>query len=1347
MKSTKNMSKRALSLLLALVMCFGMVNLSAFAVTDAAAEHTHNQDGWTCTQAEPTKSLTCTHVHDEPCGYVAPTEEVPCDKECTDTDGDGIIDHAENCAYQPAVEGVDCNHEHTEACYTTTEGAWTCTPPVVEVTEEPELTESANGPQKTRDWWGGGTQTQRVYLYVRFAKDAFEGWTLNADGWYTYGYIDVSGILENAQSLNTSHDATSEQLEQVKNAILADNGNNVELYNVAIDLAGDNATWTGTTFRNLHVQKNATDYVSSGDLTWHFNILVNTPEALPELSRTTYTVNYLEKGTGKVLHDAKANVDTVVGTKIAAEDEVIEIDGYKYDSADKNSITVVKDETKNVLNLYYTKTDPEPETTTVYVYVTSDKPVEGWTKKNEDAGNWYTIGSVEVPISVLGPASSQPDAFGNNPVITYAADDVRDAVIERLNDMVLYTENGSVPNRIDGKNIDWKTNPMGLHTSNGAMDYVHETRNEWHLDGKIVTTPPTPEVPNITVTKTAEKTEYTVGETVTWDITVENKGTTTVEDLRLVDILNGKTGLVTVAAKDPSNNNPNSFSLEAGATATFTATLEKAPVSFRYLNKVEVKKGDDLLDDDTAENVKVVEKETPAAPNITISKTADKDNVNVGDTVTFTITVKNDGTGAATNVVVTDTMPEGLAPQGTTTFDIGTLEAGGTRTLNLTATVMKAGEITNTAKVTWDDGNEKTDSATITGVETGGIEIEKTRVAINGDAAKTVAKVGDTITWDVKVTNNSNVKKTVTLTDKLTGATLKWKNVLLNITRPVENGVTLNAGESVTLIAAYTVTGEEKLDKDGKLFNTVVGTTPDGGKAEDTDDGTAIVKTIKVDIVKGFYGPSEEAIKAIQSNYSISYSYDLNDAIVTGTLAGSDAVMKEYPTLFPSEMYVTLVWEGVEFDVNGGSTAAAGYSNISFTETGHDKVEGWTWYDYDEFYKNYAGVEYWNMTGFSGPQALHAATLSIGLSNFYSKTPTPDPEPVTTTLTLSYDANGGSNAPAADSKTVNAGASATFTVKGQENMFREGYTFQGWAASRNGEVVYHANSSITISENTTLYAVWSYNGGGGSYDPTYRVTYEWSGLPENASARLPGGGRYSSNTKVNVNTSYAEGTKLVVDGETYSFSGWTTEDVTVDNGSFRMPSKTVTLVGVWTMDVDEGDTPLVEPDTFKLTVHYVYADGSTAAEDSVKDGLLAGDSYSVVSPVLEGYTVDYELVAGTMPGEDLEFTVVYTPVETEVPEEQPPLVEVPEEQPPLVDVPEEQPPLVDIPVVTVPAENVPVVTVPVEDVPLADIPDEDVPMVGVPQTGDFSMVWCLAAMLSVTGLIVLTFKKREDEEI
>ena len=36
--------------------------------------------------------------------------------DCTDTDGDGMIDHAVECSYRPVVQGEPCRHIHDENC-------------------------------------------------------------------------------------------------------------------------------------------------------------------------------------------------------------------------------------------------------------------------------------------------------------------------------------------------------------------------------------------------------------------------------------------------------------------------------------------------------------------------------------------------------------------------------------------------------------------------------------------------------------------------------------------------------------------------------------------------------------------------------------------------------------------------------------------------------------------------------------------------------------------------------------------------------------------------------------------------------------------------------------------------------------------------------------------------------------------------------------------------------------------------------------------------------------------------------------------------------------------------------
>ncbi len=93
-----------------------------------------------------------------------------------------------------------------------------------------------------------------------------------------------------------------------------------------------------------------------------------------------------------------------------------------------------------------------------------------------------------------------------------------------------------------------------------------------------------------------------------------------------------------------------------------------------------------------------------------------------------------------------------------------------------------------------------------------------------------------------------------------------------------------------------------------------------------------------------------------------------------------------------------------------------------------------------------------------------------------------------------------------------------------------------------------------------------------------------------------------------------------------------------------------------------------------------------------------------------------------------------TDTDTDVPEEEVPLVEVP-----VVDVPEEEVPLVDAPVVDIPEEEVPLVEAPAE----VEIEDDEVPLAAVPQTGDISALWYVVTLLSACGLAVLTLRRKE----
>ena len=85
--------------------------------------------------------------------------------------------------------------------------------------------------------------------------------------------------------------------------------------------------------------------------------------------------------------------------------------------------------------------------------------------------------------------------------------------------------------------------------------------------------------------------------------------------------------------------------------------------------------------------------------------------------------------------------------------------------------------------------------------------------------------------------------------------------------------------------------------------------------------------------------------------------------------------------------------------------------------------------------------------------------------------------PVPANHTVSFNANGGNGTMAA--QTFTEGVAQALT----RNAFtHEGYTFDGWATSAGGSVVYADGQSIAVSSDMTLYAHWTENGGGNPGD-------------------------------------------------------------------------------------------------------------------------------------------------------------------------------------------------------------------------------------------------------------------------
>ncbi|UTN03199.1 gliding motility-associated C-terminal domain-containing protein [Flavobacterium bizetiae] len=146
-------------------------------------------------------------------------------------------------------------------------------------------------------------------------------------------------------------------------------------------------------------------------------------------------------------------------------------------------------------------------------------------------------------------------------------------------------------------------------------------------------------------------------------------------------------------------------------------------------------------------------------------------NGTLSDQVIFTVTAKNHGPNEDRNVTVTDALPSGYtfvsATPSTGTYNsstgiwnIGNLAVNASATLNITATIIATGAVTNTATITGDnlDNTVANDSDTATPLAK--LELVKTaRTGVFNTA-------GDVITYDLVVTNAGKVPvRNIVITD------------------------------------------------------------------------------------------------------------------------------------------------------------------------------------------------------------------------------------------------------------------------------------------------------------------------------------------------------------------------------------------------------------------------------------------------------------------------------------------------------------------------------------------------------------------------------------------------------
>ena len=163
---------------------------------------------------------------------------------------------------------------------------------------------------------------------------------------------------------------------------------------------------------------------------------------------------------------------------------------------------------------------------------------------------------------------------------------------------------------------------------------------------------------------------------------------------------------------------------------------------------------------------------TAKKSNLEIHKTVDKESVKIGDTLTYTISVKNNGDKVA-KAIIYDNVPEG-----TVLLNKDNNEDENTKKLTWRVTV-EPGETENvefTVRVKAEKGTIK-NSAIINGKTTNETETGIINITGKKEVNATEAKVGDTLTYTITLTNNGNADGTVTVTDEIpTGTRITDEN-------------------------------------------------------------------------------------------------------------------------------------------------------------------------------------------------------------------------------------------------------------------------------------------------------------------------------------------------------------------------------------------------------------------------------------------------------------------------------------------------------------------------------------------------------------------------------------------
>jgi uncharacterized repeat protein (TIGR01451 family) len=315
--------------------------------------------------------------------------------------------------------------------------------------------------------------------------------------------------------------------------------------------------------------------------------------------------------------------------------------------------------------------------------------------------------------------------------------------------------------------VDVSTPDKTLLVNSVTLDYTDTNSNPYtqeNANAKVIVTSPI-----MNIIKDSDVNNANPGDIVTYKIYYSNIGTGNASIVYINDTIPSETVFVSSTPAHTSNiGNMYSWKFTDVSTGNYTITMKLrvktgTPDEVRVVNFVAMEYSD--ANDNFYPAMNDTATITITAPEMIVSKVADVSTADPGGIITYTITYKNEGTGAAGNVWINDTIPTDSAyvsssanytsVVGNTYIWLFKIVKTGTYTLTLKVRVRTGvpdkAVITNNVSLDYTDANggqpyktqyDRTD-----------VTITAPVMSITKTAKETTADPGDTITYNITYGN------------------------------------------------------------------------------------------------------------------------------------------------------------------------------------------------------------------------------------------------------------------------------------------------------------------------------------------------------------------------------------------------------------------------------------------------------------------------------------------------------------------------------------------------------------------------------------------------------------------